>query len=87
MEGGKRFLAAVLPLRSGRRGIQNGDVRSDKFSANVPRQVSLLAFGMISCASRSHDKSPEGTGISWTGSLEYFVFRFYLMLQVLVEDH
>ena len=46
VEGGKRFLAAVLPLRSGRRGIQNGDVRSDKFSANVPGQESPLASGM-----------------------------------------
>ena len=34
------------------------------FLANVPGQVSPLAFGMNSCASRRHDKSAEGMGIS-----------------------
>ena len=40
---------------------------------NVPGQVSPLAFGMISCASRRHDKSAEGMGISCTGPLALFV--------------
>ncbi len=35
----------------------------------VPGRVSPLAFGMISCASRRHDKSAEGMGISCTGPL------------------
>jgi len=42
--------------------------------ANVPGQVSPLAFGMISCASRRHDKSAEGMGISCTGPFGLFVF-------------
>ena len=40
--------------------------------ANVPGQVSPLAFGMISCASRRHDKSAEGMGISCTGLFDFF---------------
>ena len=46
--------------------------RSFIFLANVPGQVSPLAFGMISCASRRHDKSAEGMGISCTGPLALF---------------
>jgi hypothetical protein len=40
---------------------------------NVPGQVSPLAFGMISCASRRHDKSAEGMGINCTGPLGIFL--------------
>ena len=59
MEGGKRFLAAVLPLRSGRRGIQNGDVRSDIFSANVPDDLLPLAFGTKACSAGDVPKVPK----------------------------
>ena len=46
------------------------------FQAHVPRHLSLLAFGVISCLSRRHDKSPEGTGIRWTS---LFAFLFFTL--------
>jgi hypothetical protein len=46
------------------------------FPPNVPRHLSLLAFGVISCVSRRHDKSPEGTGIRWTS---LFAFLFFTL--------
>ena len=48
---------------------RNGTRIARYFLANVRGQVSPLAFGMISCASRRHDKSAEGMGISCTGPL------------------
>ena len=46
------------------------------FLANVPRHLSLLAFGMISCVCRRHDKSPEGTGVRWTSLFDFIFFLF-----------
>jgi len=40
--------------------------------ANVPGQVSPLAFGATSCASRNRDKSAEGMGINCTCPLALF---------------
>jgi len=55
--------------------------------ANVPGQVSPLAFGMISCASRRHDKSAEGMGISCTGPLAiYFIITFRLDIRCHVKN-
>ena len=48
------------------------------FWRTSPVTASLLAFGMISCASRRHDESPEGTGIRWTGLFAFTVLAVSL---------
>jgi len=74
------ILESVALAIEARRTLYRRDI--EDILSNVPRHLSVLAFGMISCASRSHDKSPEGTGIRWTSLFAFMLFSCLRLLQL-----
>jgi hypothetical protein len=51
---------------------------------NVRDQVSPLAFGATSCASKNRDESPEGTGINYIALFALSVFELKITQLIVV---